>query len=66
MFLTFPSVIVPTYLQVSKEDNSNLWNDRYAHINFKGLGTNVKKDNVKGLLTLKYVYEKCSDCVVRK
>lgn len=61
MFVTFPPVIVvPTYLQVSKEDNSNILNDRYAHINFKGLGlgTNVKKDNVKGLLTLKYVYEK--------
>lgn len=53
MFVYFAPVIVPMYLQLSLEDNSNLWHYIYAHLSFKGLRTLIKKEMVKGSPALK-------------
>jgi transposase InsO family protein len=66
MYMIRAAVITPRYLQVTKEECTHLWHNRYGHLSIKGLNTLVKKQMVKGLPDLEDISEKCSDCLVGK
>ncbi|CAJ2675758.1 unnamed protein product [Trifolium pratense] len=66
MYTLNAAVITPKCLKVSKEDLSQLWHDRYAHLSIKGLNILAKKEMVKGLPSLDEVNERCVDCLTGK
>ena len=66
MFIVLASVISPTCLQATSEDNTQLWHCRYGHLNFKGLRTLLHKNMVRGLPMLKASSKVCDDCMVGK
>ena len=66
MFVVLASVISPTCLQATSEDNTQLWHCRYGHLNFKGLRTLLHRNMVRGLPMLKASSKVCDDCMVGK
>ncbi|CAJ2659262.1 unnamed protein product [Trifolium pratense] len=66
MYTLTATVISPKCLTVSKEDWSQLWHDRYAHLSVKGLNVLAKKNMVDGLPVLKEIEYKCEDCLTGK
>jgi hypothetical protein len=66
MFIVNASVQIPSCLQITKVEETELWHNRYAHLSIKGLKVLNKKQMVKGLPELKEIEGKCSDCLTRK
>ncbi|MCH85493.1 hypothetical protein A2U01_0006339, partial [Trifolium medium] len=66
MYMVRAIVITPRCLQVTKEEWTQLWHNRYGHLSIKGLNTLVKKQMVKGLPDFEDIAKKCSDCLVGK
>ncbi|GAU38467.1 hypothetical protein TSUD_151900 [Trifolium subterraneum] len=59
-------VIMPMCLQVSKDEKTQLWHNRYGHLSEKGLKLLAKKEMVKGLPELGNMEGKCSYCIIGK
>jgi hypothetical protein len=66
MYIVKATVLLPKYMQLTSEDQSKLWHQRYAHLSTKGLKVLIKKQMVRGLPDLKDNEERCSDCLVGK
>jgi hypothetical protein len=66
MFIITAPVIIPMCLQISKQENTQLWHNRYGHLSYSGLKLLTQKDMVKGLPELSEMKEKCSDCIFGK
>jgi transposase InsO family protein len=66
MYMIKAAIITPRYLQVTKEECTQLWHSRYGHLSIKGLNTLAKKQMVKGLPDLEDITEKCTDCLIGK
>jgi hypothetical protein len=66
MYIVKATVLLPKYMQLTSEDQSKLWHQRYAHLSTKGLKFLIKKQMVRGLPELKDSEEKCTDCLVGK
>jgi hypothetical protein len=66
MYSLKATVIVPQCLKVSKDDLTQLWHNRYAHLSMKGLNTLMKLEMVKGLPELKSSQDVCADCLTGK
>jgi transposase InsO family protein len=66
MYVISAPIITPMCLKTTKQEETLLWHDRYAHLSFKGLSTLAKKQMVKGLPELAEVEEKCVDCLTGK
>lgn len=71
MFVLFASIPChpsgPRCFQVSSKNlETNLWHQRFGHLNMKGLRTLAYKKMVTGLPILKASSELCADCVIRK
>lgn len=57
----------PTCFQASSDDSTtNLWHQRFGHLNMKGLRTLAYRSMVTGLPMLKASSKLCPDCVVGK
>jgi hypothetical protein len=66
MYVISAPIITPMCLKTTKQEETLLWHDRYAHLSFKGLNTLAKKQMVKGLPELAEAEEKCVDCLTGK
>ncbi|PNX74620.1 putative LRR receptor-like protein kinase, partial [Trifolium pratense] len=66
MYIINAPVITPNCLQMTKDEETDLWHKRYAHLSLKGLKVLTGKNMVKGLPELKDNEEKCSDCLSGK
>ncbi|PNX68566.1 serine carboxypeptidase, partial [Trifolium pratense] len=61
MYIIYAPVITPNCLQMTKDEETDLWHKRYAHMSLRGLKVLTGKKMVKGLPELKDNEEKCSD-----
>lgn len=52
--------------QMSSEDVSRLWHERYGHLSHRGLKTLMNKSMVRGLPTFDVQNLTCTDCMVGK
>ncbi|GAU11414.1 hypothetical protein TSUD_344050 [Trifolium subterraneum] len=66
MFILTAQVIVPMCLQVSKQEQTKLWHDRYGHLSIKGLKLLTKLNMVNGLPEIGDMEEKCISCLTGK
>ncbi|GAU34012.1 hypothetical protein TSUD_212730 [Trifolium subterraneum] len=66
MYMIFVPMVLPTYMQVSKVNETQLWHNRYAHLSLKSLKTLNQKKMVKGLLEVEDIEDKCVDCLSGK
>ncbi|KAK2412918.1 hypothetical protein QL285_048063 [Trifolium repens] len=66
MYIIYAPVIVPMCLQITKDEKTHLWHNRYGHLSVNGLKLLSKKNMVKGLPELGNIEGKCSDCIVAK
>ena len=57
----------PTCFQASSDDSTtNLWHQRFGHLNMKGLRALAYRKMVRGLPILRANSKLCTDCVVEK
>ncbi|CAJ2658384.1 unnamed protein product [Trifolium pratense] len=66
MYIIYAPVIIPNCLQITKEEETDLWHKRYAHLSLRGLKVLTGKKMVRGLPELKDSEEKCGDCLSGK
>jgi transposase InsO family protein len=66
MYIVKATVLLPSFMQLTRKDQSKLWHQRYAHLSTKGLKFLIKKHMVRGLPELKDNEEKCTDCLLGK
>lgn len=53
-------------MKIYSDNVTHLWHCRYGHLSFKGLGTPIKKEMVKGMPSLKDPEETYSYCLMGK
>jgi hypothetical protein len=66
MYIIYAPVIIPMCLQITKEERTHLWHNRYGHLSVNGLKLLTHKNMVKGFPELGNIAGKCSDCIVAK
>ncbi|CAJ2635107.1 unnamed protein product [Trifolium pratense] len=66
IYIINASMMIPKCLQMTKDEETNLWHKRYAHLTLKGLKVLTGKNMVKGLPELKDNDDKCNDCLSGK
>lgn len=54
------------FFQTSKEEKTQLWHNRFAHLNFNGLRTLHSKKMVEGLSLLAAPLKVCTNCLAGK
>lgn len=66
MFVVYAPVVLPMCVEISLHNLKHFWHCIYGHLSFKGIDTLIKKEMVKGILSLKDLEEICSDCLMEK
>ena len=66
MFAITASKEPVAFFQTSEEGKTQLWQSRFAHLNFKGLRTLDSKKMVEGLPLLAVPMKVCTDCLAGK
>jgi transposase InsO family protein len=66
MYIVHASVLTPMCMKVTKMSQSQLWHQRYGHLNYKGLNVLAKKEMVKGLPVIQETEETCEECIIGK
>ena len=61
-----PSKEPVVFFQTSEEEKTQLWHNRFAHLNFKGLRTLHSNKMVEGLPLLAAPLKVCNDCLAGK
>ncbi|GAU38535.1 hypothetical protein TSUD_320070 [Trifolium subterraneum] len=61
MYTVTTQLISPMCLMTNKQESTLQWNNRYAHLGFKGLNTLSKKEMVKGLPEFEEMDGSCVD-----